>query len=207
MPGSILESRGGKVFKSAEELQGQNQTLDAKVSERTRELELAQYEMLDRLARASESRDDDTGQHTQRVGQLSGALAKAAGVPGEQCSLIRRAAALHDVGKIGIPDTILLKPGKLTPEEFDCMKTHTTIGAKILSGSQFPLIQLAEEIALKHHERWDGTGYFGLGQEDTPLVARIVTIADVYDVLTHARPYKEAWPVEKALAEIESPAV
>jgi len=185
------------------ELQDQNRTLDAKVAERTRDLELAQYEMLDRLARASESRDDDTGFHTQRVGKLSAAIAGSAGYSTEQCGVIHRAAALHDLGKIGIPDRILLKPGKLTPEEFDCMKTHAAIGARILSQSRFPLMQLAEEIALYHHEKWDGTGYLGLSREAIPEIARIVTIADVYDVLTHARPYKEVWPAEKALAEIE----
>lgn len=196
---NLLESRFLHV-----ELQAQNQKLDAKVAERTQELELAQYEMLDRLARASESRDDDTGHHTQRVGKLSAALAESAGQSSEQCSLIGRAAALHDIGKIGIPDSILLKPGRLTPEEFECIKTHTTIGARILSGSRFPLIHAAEEVALNHHEKWDGTGYFGLGKEEIPLMARIVTIADVYDVLTHSRPYKEAWPAEQALAEIDS---
>src|SRR4029079_5061148 len=108
------------------------------------------------------SRDDDTGRHTQRVGDLSAALARAAGVPEEQCALIRRAAALHDIGKIGIPDGILLKPGKLTTDEFAHMKTHTDIGGAILAGSRFPMLQLAEEIALYHHEKWDGTGYYGV---------------------------------------------
>jgi putative two-component system response regulator len=185
------------------ELQHYNETLEAKVRERTLQLEAAQVEMLGRLARASESRDDATGRHTQRVGELSASLARAAGLPEEQCALIRHAAALHDIGKIGIPDNILLKPGKLTPEEFACMKTHTNIGAGILAGSRFPMLQLAEEIALYHHERWDGTGYCGVQGEAIPLAARIVTVADVFDVLTHARPYKPAWPVEQALAEIE----
>lgn len=186
------------------DLQRHNETLETKVRERTRELEEAQGEMLERLARASESRDDDTGTHTQRVGELSAALARAAGVPEERCALIRRAATLHDIGKIGIPDGILLKPGKLTTEEFAHMKTHTKIGAGILGGSRFPMLQLAEEITLYHHEKWDGNGYYGLAGEEIPLAARIVSIADVFDVLTHSRPYKEAWPVEKALAEIEA---
>lgn len=185
-------------------LRDYNETLDAKVKERTRELEQAQHEMLDRLARASESRDDDTCRHTQRVGELSAALARSAGLPDESCELIRRAAALHDIGKIGIPDCILLKPGKLTPEEFMQMKTHTAIGAGILSGSQFPMLRMAEEIALYHHEKWDGTGYYSIRGEAIPLTARIVTLADVFDVLTHVRPYKQPWPVEQALAEIES---
>jgi putative nucleotidyltransferase with HDIG domain len=185
------------------ELQHYNETLETKVRERTRELEEAQGEMLERLAHASESRDDDTGRHTQRVGELSAALARAAGVPEGQCALIRRAATLHDIGKIGIPDGILLKPGKLTPEEFTHMKTHTKIGARILGGSHFPMLRMAEEIALYHHEKWDGTGYYGVAGEAIPLAARIVMVTDVFDVLTHTRPYKEAWPVEEALAEIE----
>jgi putative two-component system response regulator len=186
------------------ELQQHSEILESKVRARTLELEQAQAEMLDRLARASESRDDDTCQHTQRVGELSGALARAAGLPEEQCELIRRAAALHDIGKIGIPDDILLKPGKLTTEEFTRMKDHTSIGAGILSGSRFPMLQLAEEIALYHHERWDGSGYYGVRGEAIPLPARIVALADVFDVLTHKRPYKQPWPIEQAMAEIES---
>jgi putative two-component system response regulator len=186
------------------DLQKYNESLDAKVRERTRELESAQVEMLQRLARASECRDDDTGQHTQRVGDLAAALALAAGLSAEESDLIRQAAALHDIGKIGVPDQILLKPGKLTPEEFQRMKGHTEIGAKILSSSRFPLIQLAEQIALYHHERWDGGGYYGVSGEAIPLAARIVTIADVFDVLTHARPYKQAWSREDAEQEIRN---
>ncbi|MGA2213729.1 MAG: HD domain-containing phosphohydrolase [Bryobacteraceae bacterium] len=185
------------------ELHHYSETLETKVRERTRQLEEAQGEMLERLALASESRDDDTGKHTRRVGELSAALARAAGVPEERCALIRHAATLHDIGKIGIPDGILLKPGRLTPEEFEHMKIHTKIGAGILGGSHIPLLQLAEEIALYHHEKWDGTGYYGLAGEAIPLPARIVTVADVFDVLTHSRPYKEAWTVEAALEEIE----
>ncbi len=185
------------------ELHHYSETLETKVRERTRQLEEAQGEMLERLALASESRDNDTGKHTQRVGELAAALARAAGVPEERCALIRRAATLHDIGKIGIPDGILLKPGKLTPEEFEHMKIHTKIGAGILGRSHFPMLQMAEEIALYHHERWDGSGYYGIAGEAIPLPARIVTVADVFDVLTHSRPYKEAWTVEEALDEIE----
>ena len=143
------------------QLQNQNQLLDQKVRERTAELEETQNEILERLALAAEYRDDDTGEHTKRVGQMSAQIAQALCLPQAEVELIRRAAPLHDVGKIAIPDSILLKPGKLTPEEFDHMKTHTTLGAKMLSGGRFPLLQLAEEIALTHHERWDGTGYLG----------------------------------------------
>jgi putative two-component system response regulator len=185
-------------------LQNVNETLEAKVRERTQELEEAQFEMLERLALAAEYRDDDTGQHTQRVGQLAGILARAAGLPEQQCELIRQAAKLHDIGKIGIRDNILLKPGRLLPEEYAQMKLHAAWGAKILAASRFPIIRLAADIAMYHHEKWDGTGYNGISGEQIPLAARIVTLADVFDVLTHARPYKEAWSLEDALAEIKS---
>src|SRR5437763_3563734 len=160
--------------------------------------------MLQRLARAAEYRDDATGQHTQRVGQISAQLGVALGLDADQVELIRRAALLHDVGKIGVPDRILLKPGTLSREEFSQMKSHTVIGADILSGSRFPLLRLAREIALYNHERWDGTGYARLQGRAIPLAARIVAIADVFDVLTHDRPYKQAWSVQAALKEIES---
>lgn len=175
------------------QLQNQNQILDGKVRERTQELEEARIEILERLAIAAEYRDDVTGKHTQRVGQTAVLLARALGLPEDQVALIRRAAPLHDVGKIGIPDHILLKPGKLTAEEFEVMKTHTTIGARILSGSRFPLLQMAEEIALTHHECWDGTGYpQGLKGDATPLAGRIVAVADAYDAMTNDRPYRRA---------------
>lgn len=185
------------------QIQGQNEMLEAKVRERTRELEAAQIEIIERLARAAEFRDDNTGQHTERVGQMAALLAKRIGLPDSQVSLIRRAAPLHDVGKIGIPDSILLKLGKLTPAEFTLVKTHTTIGARILSGSRFPILRLAEEIAFNHHERWDGEGYAGIVGDAIPLAGRIVAVADVFDALTQSRPYKAAWPVGEAIAEIE----
>jgi putative two-component system response regulator len=185
------------------QIQSQNQLLEAKVRERTRELEGAQIEIIERLARAAEFRDDNTGQHTERVGQMAALIAREIGLPDSQVALIRRAAPLHDVGKIGIPDTILLKLGKLTADEFDIVKTHTTIGARILSGSRFPILRIAEEIAFSHHERWDGDGYTGLAGEAIPLAGRIVAVADVFDALTQRRPYKEAWPIDEALAEID----
>jgi putative two-component system response regulator len=185
------------------QIQSHNQMLEAKVRERTRELESAQIEIIERLARAAEFRDDNTGQHTERVGSMAAQLARELGLPDAQVSLIRRAAPLHDVGKIGIPDSILLKLGKLTTAEFELVKTHTSIGAKILSGSRFALLRLAEEIAFSHHERWDGTGYAGLSGDRIPLVGRIVTVADVFDALTQKRPYKPAWPLEEAVAEID----
>jgi len=185
------------------QLQRQNQMLEEKVDEKTRELKEAQIETLQRLALAAEFRDDCTGQHTQRVGQLSAIIGRAIGLDENNVELIQQAAQLHDVGKIGIPDHILLKPGKLTPEEFEQVKTHTLIGVRILSGSHSRLLQLAEEIVLYHHEHWDGTGYAQLCGDQIPLIARIVTTADVFDVLTHERAYKKAWTTKDALDEVE----
>ena len=186
-----------------EQLRTHNVELEERVTERTLELEEARQEILDRLARAAEFRDDDTGQHTQRVGRLAGRLAQVLELPEEQVDLIRKAAPLHDVGKIGIPDSILLKEGRLTAEERTLMETHTAIGARILSGSRYPLLQLAEEIAMSHHERWDGGGYpSGTAGDQIPMSGRIVSVADVFDSLTHARPYKAAWTVRDALKEI-----
>lgn len=177
--------------------------LEDRVLERTKDLEDAQTETFERLAMAAEFRDDDTGEHTRRVGTTAALVAEALGLPDAEVDMLRRAAALHDVGKIGIPDRILLAPRALTPEEFDIVKRHTKIGARLLSGSRSPTLAMAEEVALSHHERWDGSGYAGLAGEDIPLVGRITTVADVFDALTHQRPYKAAWPVEKALREIE----
>ncbi len=184
-------------------LQAQNQHLERLVRVRTQEVESAQLEILERLAQAAEYRDDDTGQHTQRVGQVAARLAEVLGLPTGEVDLVRQAAPLHDVGKIGISDTILLKPGKLTPEEFATMQNHTTIGARILARSRHPLLQKAEEIARTHHERWDGSGYpQRLSGEAIPLAGRITAVVDVFDALTHVRPYKSAWTVEEAIAEI-----
>ena len=199
------------------QLQNQNQTLEQKVDERTRELEAAhekvlkhmqdaqqsQFEVLERLARAGEFRDDDTGQHTQRVALVAALLAQKLGMGSDLVSLIQHAAPLHDVGKIGISDLILLKPGKLTEEEFETMRSHAKVGAALLAGGRSDLVQMAERIAHTHHERWDGSGYpQSLKEEEIPLEGRILAVADVFDALTHERPYKPAWPIEKALAEI-----
>ncbi len=187
------------------QLRHQNRILDEKVSERTRELAQSEIETVECLASAAEFRDDDTGQHTQRVGRTAAILAQELDVVSERVELIRRSAPLHDVGKIGISDAILLKPGKLTAEEFATMKTHADIGARILTRHHTPLLQLASSIALTHHERWDGAGYpQGLTGEGIPLEGRLVAVADVFDALTHERPYKKAWPVAEAVAEIES---
>lgn len=184
-------------------LEERNQDLEIRVAERTAALESSHYEMLERLARAAELRDDETGEHTYRVGRTAGVLAKAAGLSAPECDTIARAAVLHDVGKIGIPDSILLKPAGLTPDEWVIMRRHTLIGAQLLGQGHSPLMQAAEVVAQCHHERWDGSGYpYGSVGEAIPLAARIVSLADVFDALTHVRPYREAWPVDRSLAEM-----
>lgn len=158
------------------------------------ELEEARVEVVERLARAAEFRDDDTGQHLRRVGELAHALGRRVGLPGSEVGILRRAAPLHDVGKIGIPDAILRKPGPLLPAEEEVMRTHPLLGARILEGGASALVQAAEAIALSHHERWDGRGYpWRLAGEEIPLSARIVSLVDFYDALTHDRPYRRAW--------------
>jgi putative two-component system response regulator len=171
----------------------------------SRELEQAQFEMLARLAAAAELHDDDTGQHPHRVGDLSVAIAQRIGLPDTQVELLRLAAPLHDLGKIAIADDVLRKPGKLTVDEFEQMKTHTTAGAQMLAGSPFALLAMAEQSALTHHERWDGSGYpTGLAGEAIPITGRIVAVADVFDALTHTRPYKPAWSTADAITEMTS---
>lgn len=185
------------------ELRAKNQELEARVAERTEELADSQLEVLDRLSRAGEYRDDDTGRHTQRVADLAAKLAGRAGVPTREVELIALAAALHDIGKIGVPDAILLKRGRLTPEEFGIMKRHTIIGATMLCGGQTRLMRLAETIARSHHERWDGTGYpDGIAGDGIPLAARIVGVADFFDAMTHDRPYRAAVPLHDTLSEM-----
>jgi putative two-component system response regulator len=186
-----------------EALHNQNQLLEARVRDRTRELEEAQVEILQRLAAAAEFRDDDTGHHTQRVGQLAAMLAAEVGLPSSQVELIRRAAPLHDVGKIGVPDAILLKPGRLTNAERRVMQSHTTIGAAMLAGGRSTLVQMAELIARCHHERWDGAGYpNGYAAEQIAVEARLVAVADFFDALTHDRPYRKAWSIKKTVSAI-----
>lgn len=197
---NLLETRALHV-----ELRHQNESLEDRVRERTRDLAQAQVEILHRLALASEYRDDITGHHAERVGLLAALIAEELGVPEEEVRLLRRAATLHDVGKIGVPDAILMKPAPLNAQEFDLMKNHTEIGARILSGSRFPLLRMAQEVAWAHHERWDGQGYArGRAGDDIPLVGRIVAVADVFDSLTHERPYKRAFEFEEAVGIIEA---
>jgi putative two-component system response regulator len=170
------------------ELRDQNKLLEQRVRERTRDLEEARIEVLDRLAFAAEYRDDATGGHARRIGRVAALVARHLGLPEETVELIRRAAPLHDVGKLGISDSILLKQGKLTPEEFEVMKLHVSIGAEILGSSRSALLRMSEEIALAHHESWNGTGYpQGLKGEAIPITGRIVAVADTFDALTHRR--------------------
>src|SRR3954470_7133583 len=185
-------------------LQGQNFELEKKVAERTRELEQSQLEVLERLAAAVEFRDDDTGEHTKRGGLVSAMLAEALGLHSVTVQLIGRGAPLHDIGKVGIPDNILLKAGPLTSEEFEIMKAHTVIGARMLANGRSELVRISQRIALSHHEWWDGSGYpHRTSGQRIPLEARIVAVADFLDALTHDRPYRLAWSIDETLAEIK----
>jgi CHASE2 domain-containing sensor protein len=180
-----------------------NDVLEERVRERTAQLRETQLEIVQRLSQAAESRDGDTGEHIQRIRRMTQTLALAIGLPADEAELIGHASAMHDVGKIGIPDRVLLKPGKLDAEEWALMQSHTTIGAEILSGSNSALLQIAEEIALTHHERFDGTGYpQGLAGEAIPLGARITAICDVFDALRSQRVYKDRWTIDDAVAEL-----
>jgi putative nucleotidyltransferase with HDIG domain len=182
------------------ELEG---VLAAQAVTRRRELEQARVETLRRLTTAAGYRDDNTYEHTERVGHLAARLARGLGMDDRTVWLIRHAAPLHDIGKIAVPDSILLKPGKLTDEEFEVIKTHAVLGARVLADGGSDLLEMAEAIARHHHERWDGGGYpDALAGEAIPLAARLVHVADVFDVLVHERPYKESWTVEAAAREI-----
>jgi response regulator RpfG family c-di-GMP phosphodiesterase len=178
--------------------------LERRVRERTHELWDTQVEILQRLGMAVEWNDAETGLHIQRIGCFCERLALEVGMAPSDAELLRHASALHDVGKVGIPDQILTKPGPLTADEWKTMRTHATIGGDILSGSTSKLVQLSETIALTHHEHWDGGGYpLGLRAEAIPLAGRICAVCDVFDALLSPRPYKDPWPFERTIAEIE----
>ena len=189
--------------RAAELMRLKTVVLEQMVRERTRDLERTQMEMLQRLAMAVETRDVVTGNHVVRVGDLSAKIAEHLGVVPEMVNHIRLAARLHDLGKIGIPDSILMKQGKLSAEEYNLMKSHTVKGATMLANSPMSLFRVAEEIALTHHERWDGRGYpHQIKGEDIPITGRIVAVADAYDAMTSERSYKCALPIAEAIAEI-----
>ncbi|WP_449242590.1 HD-GYP domain-containing protein [Desulfovibrio sp.] len=225
---SILDYTLDKVFERARlirENREYQENLEYLVRERTRELESARRQVMQRLSRAAEYKDNETGHHVIRVGEISALLARAMGLSKSECEMLRECAPLHDVGKIGIPDGILLKQGKLDEAEWEVMRRHCTYGCEILgpltskdearkacAGLEFvlesggnELLRTARMLALCHHERWDGRGYpFGLRGEDIPLMARIVAVVDVYDALGSNRPYKEAFPEEKCREIIRS---
>jgi putative two-component system response regulator len=178
-------------------------TFDQRVAERTREIEDEYIEVLQRLAAAAEFRDHETSEHARRVGWLCGLTAEQMGLPAEEVDNIRRAAPLHDIGLIGIPDSIMLKQTALIEQEQRVMRTHAGIGARILAGGQSPLLQCAERIALSHHENWTGKGYpDGLAGESIPIEARVVRVVDSFEAVTHERPFRPAWSLQKALAFI-----
>jgi len=181
-------------------LYDQNRELNRKVNEQTKELQHTRLEIIRRLGRAGEFKDNETGLHVMRMSNYSYALALAAGLSDEDATMVLNASPMHDIGKIGIPDRLLLKPDKLDNKEWDVMQKHPEMGAEIIGGHDSEMLSMAREIALNHHEKYNGTGYpRGLKGEDIPLVARIVTIADVFDALTTERPYKKSWHVDDAI--------
>ena len=181
-------------------MKNQNIVLDGMVKERTKELNDTRLEVIRRLGRAAEYRDDMTGFHIVRMSRYSQLLALAAGMSELDADMLLNASPMHDIGKIGIPDRVLMKPGKLDAEEWTIMQTHVDIGVEILSGSSSELMNMAAEVAQNHHEKWDGSGYpRSLAGEEIPLSGRVVAIADVFDALTTERPYKKAWSVDESV--------
>ena len=191
-----LEAAYQQLFKHSEDIS--KNYLDLKSAHQ--ELQEAYLDTIHRLVLAAEYKDEDTGDHIVRMSRYSALIAEKLGLPSKEVQDILYAAPMHDVGKIGIPDSILMKPGKLTDEEFGVMKTHSIIGANILAYSKAEVLKLAEQIAISHHEKWNGKGYpQGLAGDNIPLAARIVGLVDVFDALTSKRPYKDPFPVEVAL--------
>lgn len=188
------------AYKHASEL---SQNLEHKVETRTKELDSAKYLLTKRLAEVGELKDNDTGRHVERVGRYAQLLAKSKGLPEQVCHLIEYAAQLHDLGKVAIPDSILLKPGKLDDKEWRMMKQHTVKGSNLLKDIDSDIAQMASSITMHHHENWDGSGYpKGLAGESIPIEARIVAICDVFDALCSKRSYKDPWSFEQAFDEI-----
>ena len=182
----------------------QKQVLEEMVQARTEELRRTRLQVVQRLGMAAEYRDEETGSHILRMSHMSALLARASGWSEADCELMLNASPMHDIGKIGIPDAILLKPGKFEPAEWEIMKTHATIGGKLLEGDDSDLMRMAQQIAISHHEKWDGSGYpNGLAGEAIPQAGRIAALADVFDALTSARPYKKAWSIEDAVKLIQ----
>ena len=196
---NMLSLRTGQKF-----LADRAQHLEALVEERTSEIRDREKELIFRMSRAAEFRDPETGAHIQRMAHYSQIIARGLDLEPHKQTLLLKAAPMHDVGKIGIPDYILLKPGKLTPEEMEVMKSHARLGFELLQGSGSEILRAGAEIAISHHEKYDGTGYpNALKGKDIPLYGRIVAVADVFDALTSERPYKKAWPLEDAVRFLE----
>ncbi len=202
-----VETREFRLEQNIKDLKEANSAIEVarkEVFDAHEQLKDASLETIYHLSRAAEQKDDDTHSHIQRISYYSAALAKSLGLSQKDIHKILYASPMHDVGKIGIPDMILLKPGRLTESEFNTMKTHTVLGKEILKDSESSLIQAAEIIAETHHEKWDGTGYpRGLSKDDIPLEGRIVAVADVYDALTSKRPYKEPFDHDVAFRMID----
>jgi len=185
-------------------LSDQNRALEEKVRQRTAQLDESRYEIIQRLCRAAEYKDNETGMHVLRMSYYSKLIAESYSDDRSWSDLVFQASPMHDVGKIGIPDSILLKPGKLDKDEWEMMQKHAEFGANILDNANSPLLIMSRSIALTHHEKWDGTGYpNGLKEDDIPIEGRIVAIADVFDALTSERPYKKAWAVEDVVKLID----
>lgn len=195
-----LQAANEQLVKFADDL---NKTF-SELKSAHQELQESYLDTIHRLVLAAEYKDEDTGDHIVRMSRYSALIAAKLGLPDSNVQNIRYAAPMHDVGKIGIPDNILMKPGKLTDEEFDIMKTHTNIGAKILANSKADILRLAQQIAVSHHEKWNGRGYpQGLSGAKISISGRIIGLADVFDALASKRPYKEPYPVEVACAIIK----